>query len=546
MRDKRATFIAKFSHRSGIDLCSISDRLLPKQKNFLLTSLARSRPEFVFFAVLFASTYGPLISEVSAQVGDQGARSLALYKEHRQAEQRESGPWQRAASGLELCAAARHMSYREKDCTEAANRVALCIEASTDWKRRRTALLADIRKADPKLGLSYSSSFNPIRGERNWANAEDRWNDSVRALESMELPACPQTVPGTFLTPEAALKEWIDQDNAPVAALPRRGGGAATDRFRDANSLAESEQNNPKAKEARLKAEQEEQARIKREYAEKKGTEEVLLSSLFSAVTAAARIQAQRNPSDPSVALLSALTGGASGGALGGPSGGSDAMPSIGGSGSAQNSGSGSSGASCEDSLNSLIGPVNETRPPAMGYIQSSEQGVWDMQVYLQAANSLPACASSPARQIVAQNLSKAQSACQQARGSNCTSGRNYHVNVAKVESAIAQLQLGSTTASSQQGGGSQGGAGSNACEQEYSRKDSEMSALKSRTQSVVAISQLTLYMIDELRRVLDSPVCNGQPARQRIAGLMQMRQNTETTCKRQATNPSDCQPRRP
>lgn len=496
---------------------------------------------------LAASGISPAATPANPSVtNDQRTRMLALYKEEQQARLRDSGPWALAAEGLDTCASLRQMSNREQTCMRAQRYVNDCNAAHADWNRRKTALLAEVRKGDPNLGKEYSPNTSVIRGAPNQPNQQQMWNDTVRGLESMSISACPTTLPGTSLTPEAALKEWAAEDTAPVAAIPRRGGSAGTDRFREMNTAAEREQSTPGAREARLQAEKEEQARIAREYANRQGTEEIFLSGLFAATMGVAQIQAQRNPSDPGAALLSAI----SGNVPGMPGGGSDAMPAI--SGSAPGSSGGGGGASCEDALNSLVSPMLENRPATVSgsytAAKDGEQGVWQMQVYLQVANALPNCSSS-ARQQVANNLATAQNDCRRARGGNCTSGQNYYVNTAKLESAIRDIQQGGNTSSNPQQAGTSGGAASaDACNRAYASKDTEMASVHSRAgrQSAVGSMQTLLYMIDELKGVLNSSVCAGQPGRNRLVTLDQQRQSTMQNCRAIATVTADCKPVRP
>ncbi len=132
MQKKSAAFVADFLYRGCAGMCSITGQLTGSRK-FLLTPLARTPAALVSRVVFFAGLYGAFLSGAAAQVGDQGSRVLALYQEQKHAEQRDSGPWERASSGLELCATARDMSYRETSCIDAGNRVTRCMEASSDW-----------------------------------------------------------------------------------------------------------------------------------------------------------------------------------------------------------------------------------------------------------------------------------------------------------------------------------------------------------------------------------------------------------------------------
>lgn len=501
---------------------------------------------------LGASGISPAATPANPSVtNDQRARMLALYKEEQQARLRDSGPWALAASSLDNCAAARQMSYREETCMRAQRSVNDCNAAHADWNRRKTALLTELRKGDPNLGKEYSPNTSVIRGAPNQPNQQQMWNDTVRGLESMSISACPTTLPGTSLTPEAAIKEWVAEDAAPVAAIPRRGGSAATDRFREMNTAVEREQNTPGAREARLQAEKEEQARLAREYANRQSSDEIILSGLFAATTSLAQMQAQRNPSDRGSALLSAI----SGNVPGMPGGGSDAMPAISSSASGSSGGSasgGGGGVSCENAISSLIGPVTAGAPSTLNgpqdYARSGEQDVWGMQVYIQVNDSLPGCASSPTRQKLTESLRYSQKRCREMGGGNCTAGRNHYANIANLEAAIRELQQGSSSSGSPQQASSNAPANANACENEYVSKETELVAAFNRknTKSVVLSSQALLYMLDELRGVLNSSVCAGQPGRNRLTGLEQTRLSTMQNCRSVATNPADCRPVRP
>ncbi|MCW5634009.1 MAG: hypothetical protein KIT17_11810 [Rubrivivax sp.] len=80
---------------------------------------------------------------------------------------------------LEACGAARPGPERDAPCREALEAVRACEFFRDNWYQRREVLQIDAQR----LGQA----------------------EALQTLRSLELPACPQTVPGTTLTPQQAL-----------------------------------------------------------------------------------------------------------------------------------------------------------------------------------------------------------------------------------------------------------------------------------------------------------------------------------------------------
>ena len=143
---------------------------------------------------------------------DRRARMLALYQEEEQSRLRLGGPPGSAVLALSACAEARGRSDRSATCQRAQNQVAACNAAREDWLRRKVALLAEIDQATPGMGTNYTPGVSPLRGLGPQADGDQMWNDTVKSMRSMEIAACPATLPNTLLTPEQALAAWAAEE----------------------------------------------------------------------------------------------------------------------------------------------------------------------------------------------------------------------------------------------------------------------------------------------------------------------------------------------
>lgn len=120
--------------------------------------------------------------------------------------------WRLAQTVLENCAASKDRSDREKTCNLAQENVDACNKEREDWRQQKADVIAEARKDDPNLGKSFSEAAGNLRKVDKTglaAPTEDEWySDKIRLLETMDLPACPYTLPGTSLIPKQALEEW--------------------------------------------------------------------------------------------------------------------------------------------------------------------------------------------------------------------------------------------------------------------------------------------------------------------------------------------------
>ena len=139
-------------------------------------------------------------------------RMLALYKEEDRARLRLGGPWWEADAALAACGQSRAQSGRAATCARAQTQVDACVSARADWTRRKDALLAEVDQLTPGLGAAATPGLSPLRGLGPQANSTQMWNDTVHGLRSMEIAACPATLPSTSLTPAQALSSWANEE----------------------------------------------------------------------------------------------------------------------------------------------------------------------------------------------------------------------------------------------------------------------------------------------------------------------------------------------
>ena len=191
----------------------------------------------------------------------QHSRMLVLYKEEDGARHRSAtSPWTDADLALEACAAARQQSDRDRTCQYAQKQVDVCQAARVDWDQRKSALLTEIRAANPSLGQNLTPGISPLRGIGRQANADEMWNDTVAILVNKTMPACSTTLPNTALSPAQALAQWQKEDAAPPAAFAAASGQRRQTSFgaslaQGAIVRTEQEERNPAAAEARRRQE---------------------------------------------------------------------------------------------------------------------------------------------------------------------------------------------------------------------------------------------------------------------------------------------------
>lgn len=93
---------------------------------------------------------------------------------------------------LAACAAARPGQERESACREAIEAVQSCELSRQQWARRREVLLVDAQR------LGVAAALQTLRG--------------------LDMPSCPQTLPGSSLTPQQALVAAGDAPDTSAAA----------------------------------------------------------------------------------------------------------------------------------------------------------------------------------------------------------------------------------------------------------------------------------------------------------------------------------------
>jgi hypothetical protein len=316
----------------------------------------------------------PIVVPYEAPLPDQDTvrrtRMLALYKENDAANSRLTGPWSAAASLLESCESARTMSDREATCRRAQRSVDDCNASRQGWNSRKQALLQEIDQIQPGIGKEYTPGISTLRGVGRQANRAEMWNDTVRGLRGMEIPACPSTIPGSALTPTQMVERWkqeeagagailarcdansrdlfaaIDDEDvqkaegllatfrkscsgeaqtyaeraalatqrlatlqaARLSALPRRSTGSAAALVQQAIAEAEFDERNPGVREARKRAEAAaRQEAARQEAAESAANTAALMSGLLDLVQGAANIRAVRG-SDTAAAIAQGLS----------------------------------------------------------------------------------------------------------------------------------------------------------------------------------------------------------------------------------------------
>jgi hypothetical protein len=109
------------------------------------------------------------------------ALSSTLIEEQRGA-RTGTGAYYDAKSGLQACAYSQAQSDRNDICNQAQRDVDKCNAYRDGWYARKSRLLTEA----PKLGIG----------------------DRFPAIPAMELPPCPYTLPGTWMTPAQAMAEW--------------------------------------------------------------------------------------------------------------------------------------------------------------------------------------------------------------------------------------------------------------------------------------------------------------------------------------------------
>ena len=152
---------------------------------------------------------------------ERRARMLALYQQEEQSRLRLSGPPASAVNALAACAEAKARSDRAATCQRAQQQVAVCNTARQEWSNRKMVLLAEIEQATPGAGKEYAAGISPLRGLGRQANDDEMWNDTVKRLGSMEIAACPATLPNTFLTPDQALAAWAAEEGKGASVIAR-------------------------------------------------------------------------------------------------------------------------------------------------------------------------------------------------------------------------------------------------------------------------------------------------------------------------------------
>lgn len=244
-------------------------------------------------ASLFVLLLGAAASHV-ASAADLQKRVLDLYTEATDAKASTSAPFRSAASALDHCAASHgtvSQDAREQICTGAQKRVDECRVYRTEWEKRRTAVLAEIDRQSPGLGQDYTErvvakgdmvtpmmdprtgkplteEVSSLRGVGPQPDHEQRWNDAVRGLRTLEMVACPGVVPGVvsggeFLTPAEALALWAEEDRPKPMKRPTSGTTAA--QFNSAVQQADAEGQVRDIEEAAAEMERQRLAKVKEE-----------------------------------------------------------------------------------------------------------------------------------------------------------------------------------------------------------------------------------------------------------------------------------------
>lgn len=210
-------------------------------------------------------------------------------------------------------------------------------------------------------------------------------------------------------------------------------------------------------------------------------------------------------------------------------------------------SGGNASGRNCQDTLNSLIGPVNDASAASrLTPAQSAQETVWAMQTYSRVANTHPACANdAQSKQQVASMLRKEQDICRQRGFPNCESGQNFSGTAGRTDAAIRQLFQETSVAG---GGGAPARPPGGDCKTAYDRQEAEFMAINRRAPNtrngpVLPSMQVGLYLTSERLKLLDQ-LCKGQSQYAEYSGTKRSYDETLRACKQIATNSADCAPK--
>lgn len=212
-------------------------------------------------------------------IGEQmRGRVLELYQQAMGASRNSPGPHLDTRTALADCARARGVSITGLPapggpvgdwvaaCRLAEQAVQQCTAFKSGWESRRTETLAEIDRLWPGIGREYTQMQVPtdsgttvtrpipaLRGVGPQRTPDERWNDDVRGLRTIEMPGCPGFVTGTSMTPAEAMARWTAEDRQ--SELPTRPRSGLADELERAVGEANAREEEKNAAARRAQAE---------------------------------------------------------------------------------------------------------------------------------------------------------------------------------------------------------------------------------------------------------------------------------------------------
>ena len=519
---------------------------------------------------------------------DTRRRVLALYEESSGHHVKESRLREDAESELDNCARVHGRYHWWEDvveaCTKAQRKVDECNAFHADWERRRTVVLAEIEKQSPGIGQEYTGKVvskgefgtpmldpktgKPItetvdairlRGQISPLDSDQRWNDYIRGLRSLELRTCPWSVPGVVdpnagglgspLSPAEAMEYWKKENkplSRPTSSAATSMLAAAVDQANSEGVIRDAEEEAAEKERQRLAKIKEEQDRLARIAAEKAAKEQARLAAQQEAEQA--REDAEQEREDRAAAKQQARTSSSNHASASSNSGGSSGGQSI-----------------CMRNYEKYVADYG--REPVLIYPMTGD--LFYEQIHTAVGKLFEPCLSfdPESRRYYEQVLSNnrdSKSACAGPHASyQCTQwGMQGHEQdnqrgLEWVQAKVSQLLAGSGSTTnaavshsgsnsgdaSQSSSGKESNVSAAACRDGLARLGKEGNAINARRPAnaeTVPSMQVGLYIISKSMAFMDSS-CRGQPEYNEYAGLKRAYDQVMTTCQQVASSPDYC-----
>lgn len=157
---------------------------------------------------------------------------LTLYQEAQRAQGGTSSVHEAAKHESEACRNARESTERDRICGSAQRSYEACRTFKDGWESRRREALATTDRLSPGLGREYVErvpvlgdtagvAVSKLRGVGPQPENEQRFNDAVRGLRTLEMRGCAGVmVNGNVMTPGEALAMYTEEERR--RTLPER------------------------------------------------------------------------------------------------------------------------------------------------------------------------------------------------------------------------------------------------------------------------------------------------------------------------------------